>query len=107
MLTKTQLPCCAICFLSGTSNNTTEQELRQFEATLRQEAFSKKWMSSDRTSGERAILTVTTQDEKKLAELLKKIGFVPVSQEHLSRPIELNRRFGYIEGNLTLWILNF
>jgi len=100
MLKKTQLPCCAICFLSQTENDTTQEELNQFINQLKKEAFSKEWTYAERETGERSILTVTSPKEITLDETLKKVGFNLIEDT-------LQRRYGYVEGNLKLWVYKF
>lgn len=99
-LRKTQLPCCAMCFMSNTSNDTTERQLLYFIDKLKQEAFSKPWKYDNRDSGERTILTVTMPGEEELEKLLESMKFEKLGTD-------FNRRFGYPEGKLTLWTFKF
>ena len=99
-MTKTQLPCCAICFLSGIGNNTTVEELQGFIDNLKEEAFSKEWEPDDRESGERGVLTVCTPSELLLSQKLESVGFKLMSKD-------FNRRFGYPEGKLKLYSYEF
>lgn len=100
MLVKTQLPCCAMCFLSNTDNNTTRQEIEIFIEKLKKDAFHHKWQTNDRSSGERTILTVVSPHEIRLASVLEISGFRLLSDE-------FNRRFGYPEGKLRLYVYHF
>lgn len=100
MLVKTQLPCCAMCFLSNTDNNTTQKELKEFITKLAAEAFCRKWGFGDRRSGERTILTVTSPHETTLQKTLEKVGFELLKGD-------FQRRYGYPEGDLCLYSYNF
>jgi len=92
---KTQTPCCALCFLSGIGNDTTKEEIMSFVDNVEAEANSKDWTPQDKTSGERTILTIATNNEQQLKETLLHCGFKILDDT-------LQRRFGYTAGNLTL-----
>jgi len=99
-LIKTQLPCCAMCFLSNTNEFTTEKELNKFIDKLKKEAFEEAWKNNDRRSGERTILTVVSPYELPLGVTLEKVGFKLLGEK-------FNRRFGYPPGQLKLYSYSF
>lgn len=96
---KHQTPCCALCQMYGTDNHTTEKEINAFIEKLKYESSFIKWKTDDRRSGERAIYTMTSPHETKLAETLLKCGFRKVA--------DLNRRHGYPEGLIGMYLYNF
>ena len=96
---KHQTPCCALCQMYNTNNFTTEKEINTFIEKLKYESSFIKWKTDDRRSGERAIYTMTSPHETKLAETLIKCGFRKVA--------DLNRRHGYPEGLIGMYLYNF
>lgn len=91
--------CCAIGMLSGVSNETSVSSLIKTLQELKKES-EKNWAHTPPIGGEKAILCVTTPTEKKLEKNLENLGFRILADG-------LNRRTGYPEGTLKLWMINW
>jgi len=88
-------PCCAIAFLSGLSNKTTNQELQLIINEKRKER--KTPMTPDEIGGQTAIIATTGPHEVELAKRLAFNGFILISNTP--------RRTGYPEGTIYIWKL--
>ena len=91
--------CCALGILSA-NNETPFDDLKNDLERIKKQSLSQKWQSFDRSGGERSFLCVTTPNEKPLEQNLMKLGFRMLANN-------LNRRRGYPEGKLKLWIIEW
>lgn len=94
---KHQMNCCALCHMTCNDNDS----IKDIEALIKktQEESKQTWTPEDRRSGERAIMVITTPNEKKLVDNLRHLHFSNISN--------INRRNGYPEGRLKVWILSW
>ena len=91
---KHQLPCCALCQITASDDDSLEVLTVQIEKT-QQEALL-KWNPKDRVSGERACFVITTPSETNLQTNLTLLGFTNI--------VKFPRRNGYPQdGLLMMW----
>mgnify|MGYP000160790384 CR=1 FL=1 len=91
--------CCAMGILSA-NNATPFKDLKDDLERIKTRSLSRQWKTSDRSGGERSFLCVTTPNEKELEQNLVKLGFEMLADD-------LNRRVGYPDGKLKLWIVKW
>lgn len=99
MIKKHSTNCCALCQLS-IPDEASQKEIKDAVDFLKMEAKKQDWHGTPNDAGgQRAVFVITTPTEKNLRKNLRELGFT------ISRVF--NRRKGYPEGVLTMWMLNF
>lgn len=98
MIEKHDLSCCAMCNFTA-NNRTTLEEITSSIDRLKREAFMHEWECNDRRSGQRTAFTIVSPGEYILEENLITAGFELITT--------FNRRFGYPEGILKMYMYKF
>lgn len=96
---KYQTFCCALCQLSY-NNKTTIHEIKKDLEQLKFEAYEYNYNpQAGKGYGQRAAFVVTTMPyEQPLVEILIQLGF--------KKTWDFERRQGYSDGNLEMWMIN-
>ena len=89
--------CCALGQLSLNNSHTVE-EIKNCLDLIKNET-KVNWNFRNRDGGERAIFVITTPNEQELADKLTEVGFELIYW--------FNRRNGYPEGMLKMWIYSW
>lgn len=98
MILKFPTQCCALCQICC-GNKDSAEDLQQMVNNLKYEATKRNYVGTKNDfGGQRAAFVITTPDEGKLSLNLASIGFKPTFQ--------FERRVGYPEGILTMWMIN-
>ena len=91
--------CCSLTIISAQDYHTRE-ELEEFVQYQKNEAFSRSWLLTDNTQGQRNIICIISPGEDNLEETLKNLDFKLLTDD-------MPRRLGYPPGLLKMYMLSF
>jgi len=97
MIQKHQTACCALCQLTA-SNEDSLEALDEAVNKIKKSA-NRLWTPVDKSGGERAIYVIVAPGESKLENNLERLNFCLIAI--------FQRRNGYINGQLGMWMLKF
>lgn len=96
-LVKTPTACCALAQLSM-DNRTSIETIKNTLDSLKKESKEMEYFgTSTDFGGQRAVFVITNQFEEQLADKLRICGF--------KTTFNFERRNGYDEGNLKMWMI--
>jgi len=95
---KGRLACCALCQLSGVSNNTPIEEFEYKLAQLKIEKDANTEVGITTGNGQTAAFVIVSPGEDRLKHNLIKLGFANIHT--------FERRVGYPDGLLGMYIKN-
>lgn len=89
-------PCCALGFISGLSNNSSQKDIEELISLKKREKEGKEYTPA-MPDGETALMCVVTPSEESLKDRLIEAGFEEMT--------DIERRNGYPNGMLTIMLL--